>query len=310
MTINQYPRDLAQTVYFELQKRSAACPKLEVLIHLFESMYFASLKTEEAQPIIFHIVYLDSNNPDPDPPERIVKDRWSYVRLAKSIPITIPNLIKLAKASDPRTSSLAVYPDNNGHLTIWGLIDQGNRYHDFVNYDVDSGAERPGIFQVSIAGTGHLETYMGLWKIAELKTNIIIRNALDVLSGGPVRETLELGIRSYITAVKQEIPEHVYNARSHWDTSLSLYWISSLCRLLLRVQNYRHGGAILITPDNSFNGLNIKYQIDYARLRIALETRAISTIQETFASDLIFKDYIDKDADEVPIDLYLDETVN
>jgi hypothetical protein len=125
-----------------------------------------------------------------------------------------------------------------------------------------------------------------------------------------VREALGTGIQSYIEGVKCEIPKYMYSDRSHWNSSLSSYWIASLCRLLLRVQNYQHGGAILMTPDYSFAGLNIKYQIDYARLRTALHTRAIATIQETYASDKIFENYLDQDADEIPVDLYLDETVS
>jgi hypothetical protein len=159
MPANQFPKDFADAVCSELRKRASLCPQREIVVDLFESMYFASLKTEESQPIIFHIVYLDSHNPDQDPPERIVKDRWSYVQLAKLIPVTTPNLIKIAKASDPRTSSLAVYPDRHGRLSIWGLIDQGNRYHDFVNYEDESGPERPWVFQASIVGLGHLVAY-------------------------------------------------------------------------------------------------------------------------------------------------------
>lgn len=318
MNLNKFPKDLAAAVHDQLTRKKIVPPDIEVLIELFESMYFASLKTEESQPIVFHIVYLDPNKPDPDPPQIIVGDRWNYVPLNESIPATIPNLIKIAKASDPRTSSLAIYPKDDGKLFIWGLIDQGNRYHDFVNYDSESGPERPGIFQASIAGIGHLITYMGLWKIAELKANSLTKNALDVFSGGPVRETLNTGIISYIEEVKQEITDVIYNQRDHWDQSLSRYWISSLCRLLLRIQNYRHGGAILITPDDSFDGLDIKYRIDYERLKRALKTRAIATINETFASDEIHANYLPTEEDheyypdtnEIPINLYLDEVVN
>jgi hypothetical protein len=310
MSANQFPKDFADAVCSELRRRASFCPQRDILVGLFESMYFASLKTEESQPIVFHIVYLDPHNPDPTPPERIVKDRWSSVKLAKPIPATMPNLIKIAKASDPRTSSLAVYPDRRGRLTVWGLIDQGNRYHDFVNYEDESGPERPGIFQASIAGIGHLVAYRGLWKIAELKTNTILRHALNVLEGGPVLETLGTGIQLYIKGVKREIPQHIYGDRPHWDSSLSSFWIASLCRLLLRVQNYRHGGAILMTPDTSFAGLNIKYRINYSRLKSALHTHALAKIGETFASDKIFENYLDKDFDNIPADLYLDETVS
>jgi hypothetical protein len=175
MSTNQFPRDLADAVSSVLKTKASRRIKPELLTELFEAMYFASLKTEESQPIAFHAVYIDPKDPDPAPPERIVKDRWSYVKLSKPIRATISNLIKIAKASDSRTSSLAIFPDSNGRLAVWGFIDQGNRYHDFVNHDLDSAPERPGIFQASVMGIGHLVAYSGLWKIAELRNNRVLR---------------------------------------------------------------------------------------------------------------------------------------
>ena len=308
--MNYFPKELAEATFVELQNRTVPCPKLEVLVELFELMYFVSLKTEETQSIVFHVVYLDPNNPDPNPPQRIVHDRWSVVRFAKPITASISNLVKLAKASDPRTSSLAVYEDPEEGLSIWGLIDQGNRYHDFVNHNSESGPERPGDFQASIQGVGHIVVYFGYEKVAELKVNTLVGKPLDVLRCGPIRETLDMGIAAYIETVKAKIGEPVHGDRSHWDSSLASYWISSLCRLLLRVQNYYHGGAILFTPDTLLDGLNVKYEIQYNRLRSALETRALHGIQETHASDQIFEYYLEEDADEIPVDLYLDEVIH
>ncbi len=308
---NCFPKDLAQTIHSELELRGTNSPGLEILTDLFETLYFVSLKTEELQPITCYVVYLSSENPDPKPPERIVKDRWSYIRFGEPISFTASDLVKLAKASDPRTSSLAVYYDEiHRHLSLWGIIDQANRYHDFVNYDTDEGTERPGMFQASIIGIGHLVAYIGFEKIAELKTNVLLNKTLDVLRSGPIYDALVPGIQKYIEKIRGEIPEQVYEDFWNWDGSLASYWISSLCRLLLRARNYRHGGAILITSDTSLQGLNVKYSIKYHRLRSALEGRAIATIQEAYASDLIFQDYLDQDAGEIPTDLYLDEAVN
>ncbi len=65
------PSDLAAVVFHELQKRygdsvqgDSACPSLEVLTNLFEAMYFASMGTEEGEPIRFHVVYLDPDTAD------------------------------------------------------------------------------------------------------------------------------------------------------------------------------------------------------------------------------------------------------
>jgi sensor domain DACNV-containing protein len=115
---NCFPKNLAEVLHSELELRGPNSPGLEVLTNLFETLYFVSLKTEELQPITCYIVYLSSESPDPKPPGRIVKDRWSYVNFVEPIPFTTSNLVKLAKASDPRTSSFAVYHDIHGHLAV------------------------------------------------------------------------------------------------------------------------------------------------------------------------------------------------
>ena len=132
-------------MHLELLRRGAAPPPLEVLVELFESMYFASLKTEESKPVLFHVAYVDPRKPDPKPPKTTVHDRWSCVRLSTPIPLSSANFVKIAPASDPRTSSFAVYHDTIGGLAVWGLIDQGNSYHDYVNLHSESGPERPGL---------------------------------------------------------------------------------------------------------------------------------------------------------------------
>ncbi len=321
--VNSFPVDLAKAVHLELQRLQVVSPELGILVDLFEALYFASLKTEELQPITCYIVYLDPANPDPKPPKRILKDRWSCVRLVNPIPVTTGNLVKLAKASDPRTSSFAVYPDPkiNGQLSIWGLIDQGNRHHDFLNHDVESGSARPGVFQASIVGIGHLVTYVGLEKIAELKANTLIGKTVDVLERGPIRDTLEAGIQSYRTTIERLLlegdllnPEDIDTFHFMWDVSLASHWISSLRRLLLRAQNLGHGGAILITPalitpNASPEGLNVKYRIDYPRLQVALESHALTNIQTVIASDIIMEQYLDEDAEDIPVWLHLDEVV-
>jgi hypothetical protein len=307
---NFFPKDLAKTLYSKLRKHQGTYPDLRILTELLETLYFVSLKTEEQQPITCYIIYLSCENPDPKPPERIKKDRWSYIRFEEPILLTTSNLVKLAKASDPRTSSFAVYHNADGHPIIWGLVDQGNQYHDFINYEKESGADRPGIFQVSVVGLGHLVTYIGYDKIAELKANVLIDKTLDVLWKGPINETLRPSILKYVKKIHNEIPREIYGERDHWNASLVSYWIYSLCRLLLRVQNYRHGGAFLITPESSLKGLNVKYRIEYDRLRRSIEELALTIIEKTYAEDQIFEHYLDLDSNIVPADLYLDEVVN
>jgi hypothetical protein len=184
------PRDLASAVHQELLRRNANPPQLEVLVELFESMYFASLKTEESKPVLFHVAYLDPQQPDPSPPKTVVHDRWSCVRLSSPIAFSSANFVKMAPASDPRTSSFAVHHDTDGRLIVWGLIDQGNSYHDYVNFDSETGPERPGLFQASITGIGHLVAYIEYEKVGELKLNKLVRTAIDIFRSGRIRDAL------------------------------------------------------------------------------------------------------------------------
>jgi hypothetical protein len=303
----KYPADIAKTVHLAVYQRTHKGPSLDVLTRLFETMYFVSLRTDEGRPMIFNVVYLDPANPDPKPPQRIVRDRWSYVSFGNNIPFTPPNISKLAAASDPRTSSLAVYHDKDEELIVWGLIDQGNRYHDYVNYEVEEGPERPGIFQASLEAPGNIVAYLDYQKIAELRVSSLVTKTVDIFTKGPVRDALQATVETYLSRVKAGTGKAAFQERPHWTQTLVDDWFATLCRLLLRIRSYRHGGAIILAPDTSFRGMNIKHPILYNRLRKALVSRGKYLVQRTNASDRII-DYIDRNK-PIPVDLYLDETI-
>ena len=245
---------------------------VETLTRLFRVMYAASMATEEGQSITFEVTWIDPKNPDPDPPERIVADRWNTVPFASAIPLSTRALVKAAKATDQRTSSFAVYTTDNGSLVMWGLVDQGNRAYDFKRFDSSEGPTEVGIFQSSATGLGHLTVSTGYEPIAELRIDSLSVGGLDPLSSGPISEALRLGYENYISTVKSKIELDIYEQRFHWDASLRSKWLATLARTLLRIRDMRHGGALLITPNTSMADLEIKYSIEYPRLRQALGT--------------------------------------
>jgi hypothetical protein len=305
---HKIPLDLARIVHTDLIRLRQEHPPLSVLSELFQTLYWASLKTEESQPVRCHIVYLNPDKPDPKPPRRIRKDRWICVPFGEQIPFTVPNLVKIARASDPRTSSFAVYRDKNNHLYIWGLVDQGNRYYEYVNFDADGSFERPGSFQVSIVGIGHLIAYRGFERIAELAIDSLITQSYDVLRLGPIKAFLQPGMNRFVDSIADIVGPEVFQDRDHWRASFQDDWIATLCRLLLRIRNHRHGGALLITQDNSHQGLDLKYKVTYDRLRLAVEHQALHTIQKTYAEDIIYDLMEDQDLETIPLDLYIAES--
>lgn len=301
--------DLAKAVYTRLAQTRAKLPNVQVIESLFENLFYASLHTEEGRPIVLHAVLIDPANSDPTPPERIVKDRWRHIWLAEPIALDPSSITKIAMATDPKSSSLAVYPDAENELWIWGLVDQQHRFHSYVTQETESGPERPGIIEVSVLGPGILVVSADYVQIAELRVDKLVGPQLNVFWEGAVHAKLRHGIDELLATVRTKIPADVYAARDHWEGSLTSNWISTLQRLVLRVRGFRHGGALLITPDRNCEGLARSYPIHYERIRGALESLSVAAILGTDASDNIF-DIMDKGGCTIPVDLYLDESVN
>jgi hypothetical protein len=293
------PGELAKKICSELKRRRKDCPPSRVIGSLCEVLYYTSIKVEEGVPVTCYVVYLDPRNPDPTPPPRITQDRWQSFKLADPIPLTVDNLAKMSKASDPRSSSIAVYGTSDGNSSIWGLVDQGNSYYDFANHDSDRGQTRPGLFQMSILGLGNIVAYLGYEIIAELRVNRLITRSLDVLKAGHIYQKLQPGISAHIEAVRATVADEMLNWDA-WESSLEYDWLYTLCRIIKRTQNYRHGGAILVTDKPLRRALNVKYPLEYTRLRRALQNHGTFAIKRRFYFDQIYRHYLRTGQQQIP----------
>jgi hypothetical protein len=303
-----YPADLARHVRAQLQSRIENPPSLEVLKKLFEAMYFASLKSEEAEPISCRIAFVDRNSPDPSPPERKVANRWKYFRLDRGVRLSVRNLVKLSKAVDPWGSTLAVDADQEGKLWIWGLIDQSVHYSTYLVKEASSGPEMPGIFQALIQGIGELAVYRTYLLLGSLTQDLLITKQQIVFQTGPIHSKIVPSVQQFREKVKQTVGREAYKSRPHWDATLEDLWISAVCRILIGIQRYGHGGAVLISdlPD----GLKPKYSLSYDRLATSLRRVATRSIENTSASDQIHEEYVRRHEELLPMELHLRESAS
>ncbi|MGL4874963.1 MAG: putative sensor domain DACNV-containing protein [Clostridium sp.] len=283
-----YPIDLAKEVFnFFYLNESSLKVTVQNLESLFEVAYFASLKTEELQPIRVRLTYINKNMPDFNPPKRIMKNRWSYIRFKEDVELNISNLVKIAKAADPAVTALAVDFINDKWI-IWGMIDQEDSYHNFILNESSTGPERPGVFYLDIEDLAELVVYKGYKQIASLKKSVLINNQIDVFKEGLVIEKLREYIYEYIVKVENRTDEEVYGSRDNWNSILKQKWISIICRTLINIKEYRHGGAILIENNILEEDLNIKYNIFYDRLGIQMLEYGESLVKLNYLEDRIF----------------------
>jgi hypothetical protein len=133
--------------------------------------------------------------------------------------------------------------------------------------------------------------------------NHIVSKNVDIFSKGPIKDTLKNGLYRYLNTVKKNVGSTIYSNKTNWDDYFTKYWFTTICRLILRIKGYRHGGALLFYKRKD-QGLNLKYPISYSRLRLSLEKRAEKLVRATYASDQIERR---KDENNIPVNLYIDE---
>jgi hypothetical protein len=301
----QFPADLARHVEMRLHEEDGYSPPREVLVRLFETLYFASLKTEEGRPPLCTVNLFDPYRPAARGVAERPSDSWSEVRFEAPAPLDIRNFLRLARAADPSVSSLAVSYDRDGELWICGLVDQELRYSDFIALDAALAPPRPGIFQATITGVGNVSVYVDYRLIGSLEQDTLVQEYHDVLWSGPVHELLESQLRRYLDECGYPENRNVEPADyvPH-RTGLQVRWLNAICRILLSIQRYKHGGGVILHPTGSPDGLNVKYRIRYDRLPAAL----MGIDQNEFWRGLIVSQVAevchDRDHDSLPCGLH------
>lgn len=266
-------------------------------------MYYASLQTEEGQFIKVTATLIDINQVKRSRNEEEF-DKWEYFPFGKPLELNIKNLVKLSKAADPWSSSLAIYHDQDGTLLIYGMIDQALHYQSHLNYEREHEPAAPGIIQAMVNGIGIINVMLDYDPLATLNQYQLVRSSPNVFKLGPVadflREHAVIGKQSlrYLGQGEQLSAEEVADMQELLFDLL----VETVCRVLLKIKNYHHGGAVLITNDFVKN-LDIKYPISYDRISMAIlhmfrSLAGSATIEEEI------EEFRKDGKDKIPFDLH------
>lgn len=269
--IGRFPAHLANLVSRQLSAMGMAVPSDSVLLQLFETLYFASLKTDETRPCRCTINFIDQSTLEGNPSEASPSNGWNVIPFRQRWPFTVRSLLKLADAADPTVSSLAVCNDEKSGLYIWGMVDQEIRYGDYVSLTGTSDPVRAGLFQATITGVGAVSAYKNFTLLGSLEQDNLIADYHDVLWEGPVFEQLSNNLEA--TLLNKLAPQKGQVALTHLaqvKDDLQIRWQNAICRMLYHIQQYGHGGGLLITPQSPARDVNVKYDVTYDRLPSAL----------------------------------------
>src|SRR6266567_3843972 len=174
------PQRVGRLIADYLRDRRSNTPSAQVMQRLVETLFYASLKTEEARGVSCTIVFVDSGtdlNEVPDSARR--SHRYVYVPLARPIILTPASLAKFSHAAPPWASCIAIRQKND-HLEICGLFDQEIHYQNALNREGEARFFRPGWFQIEVNGTGMLTVYDDRKLLARLSQDSLVTTFHDV----------------------------------------------------------------------------------------------------------------------------------
>jgi len=300
----QHPSDLAKLVHSYLvagvgrtYHPEDELPTLAILSQFFEVLFHLSLQTEEGHQIVCAAAFMS--------PSEKMRSHHSHrlagsdregrlVRFPKALPFETRTLRKLAQAMDPAFSAIGVHTVDTD-LKVWGVVDQlPLNLERFTRWESMRSALAPGLFYSQITGVGEITVYLRDRVVAVLRQNRLISREYDALWHGPLSQALEPYIKQFHDHVRRSVGETLYGSAGKWfegtdelwkcdedfGEDLRNEWLGSLCRVLLQIRDYRHGGALLLIPKKTTRDLSIKYPMSYKGISDSLKTYANAHIRQ------------------------------
>ena len=252
---------------------NAPLPPREHMLALIHAAFQASLLSEEGHPISFRLVLCHPNELDEDVEMR---GRNRGVAFSAARPLNVSELVRLAPAADPAQTLVAVMPDDEGKLQIWGLIDAGLSWWEFVRGERGerlSNSPPPERFTVSSTWRGSVTVSRGGRVICRLHQGEITvpppgeeglvadfiglhPKALrglpapnDVFTRGPFGAFLRPMTVAFQSEVLEQLGLDHYSANGHEEDYPTRFLLQFVERILIRIRDAQRGGTVLIVPE-------------------------------------------------------------
>jgi hypothetical protein len=96
--------------------------------------------------------------------------------------------VKLARAIDRWSGSIAVHATRRNEIFAWGVVDQLVGQNVRWHRESDSGFENPGLLTVTMDGVGDISAYHGDLFLGGLKAQVLITHENNALESEIVSE--------------------------------------------------------------------------------------------------------------------------
>jgi hypothetical protein len=272
---------IAHRVIASLRILGLRPPSLAVVRTILESVYLASLRTEETRFVRGSVTFADPSSPDVSPPVTTRAQYPKFTRFTTRRSLTVELIGRLSRAVDQWSGSIAIYGTTTTNLVVWGVIDQLVHSNVILHREPGSGMGNPGIFTVAVDAIGSLSVYHRSVFLAGLRHDRVFLSEPDALHSEFIHSRISPVLLPSARRIGAVLGKPEASAQAH--ALLFDNWAAVVARLCIGLRRLGTGGAFLISPAPLRPHLDVSNRFTYQRMCDAL---VLSVLDSMYAHHL------------------------
>jgi hypothetical protein len=247
-------------------------PSDEQLLELLQTVYHLSLLAEESRRVAVRLIYV--------PPQTFEQSsslnlNQKPARLQRPVPLTIGELLKLAPAVQATESAIKVAPaksldsGSEDRLMIWGVLHLGTEWWKLLTGAESAAVCPPDCLTISSFAPGALTISTLGSALVRLRNGQLIGTPLPELDEGPIGKFLDAAARELYRDTTKALGRKRYDPKADSDQHPMQLYYRTVARLLHLVREQRHGGTLIVLPDELgpedgrlADRISIKYRLE------------------------------------------------
>lgn len=243
-------------------------PGDEELTRLLTTVYHASLLKEEGRRLEFRVIAYPRRTYEQDNKSLHHPSRFAVFDVPRRF--SVAELRRLAPAAESIRSIICVDLDRKKRWEIWGILDTGSNWWEFIHHESSGGTPPPAHLTLSSGNPGEVTVSTEGEVLLTLRNGAVFEPQTDLFSEGVISDHLEpVRTRLYKEVLKALKIKKWSDAGSD-EYYPKRFYNFCLSRVLTAIRDKGHGGTLLLVPgslsvnDSRLTGrVAIKYPSDY-----------------------------------------------
>lgn len=281
---------MADAVHKRMVALGYASPNVQIIRSLLRIVHTASLITEEGRFVQASVTLADPKQPDA-PPYLQRADYPQFTALQAPEKLTPEFLVKIARAVDRWSGSIAIWGTGPNKLVAWGIVDQLVGTNTHLNRENIGGFSIPGILTIKIDRPGDLTAYHESIFLCSLRAQRLLLNEAEVFDSEAIIGRLIPAFKQRASAISSAINKAIlvsYDDQLVLNNLLSS-WKATVARICIGLRRMGTGGTLIITPSPNQELLSISHGFQYERLGTALTLQVLDDVYEFCLMEKLFE---------------------